>query len=154
MDANQPVAGAVPLEVLEVPECWALLREQPVGRLAVLHDGRPDIFPVNFVVDHGSLVFRTGSGTLFASAAGSWVAFEVDGYAAEEGRAWSVVVRGRAREVHDVDDILDVLTLPLLPWHAGPNPRLVRSAPDWVRGRWCRGRGGDRATPGPARPTE
>ena len=155
MDANQPVAGAAPLEVLEVPECWALLREQPVGRLAVLHDGRPDIFPVNFVVDHGSVVFRTGSGTLFATTAGHWVAFEVDGYAVQDATAWSVVLRGRAREVHDVDDILDVLTLPLLPWHAGPKPRLVRIEPDSISGRRFPVRGGYRpTTTGPARPAE
>ena len=46
--------------ILELAEhqCWALLRSQEVGRLAVAIANRPDIFPVNFVVDHASVVFR------------------------------------------------------------------------------------------------
>jgi len=141
--ARPPVPPGSTVE-LTVPECWSLMREQVVGRLAVLHDGRPDIFPVNYVVDRGSVVFRTGSGSLFTSAAGQPVAFEVDGYAVEDATAWSVVVRGHASEMRDVDEIVDVLQLPLLPWHAGPKPRLVRVEPDSVSGRRLAVRGGFR----------
>ena len=45
--------------ILESNECWALLRAADVGRLAVSIAERPDIFPVNFAVDHGTIVFRT-----------------------------------------------------------------------------------------------
>jgi hypothetical protein len=48
---------------LEHHECWAMLRTVSVGRLAVLSDGRPDIFPINYTVDGGTLVFRTGEGS-------------------------------------------------------------------------------------------
>ena len=53
-----------PMEELEASECWALLRDAKVGRLAIAIAGHPDIFPINYIVDehhdHGrSIVFRT-----------------------------------------------------------------------------------------------
>ena len=140
MSTHQPpIPPATPAEELSAPECWALLRDEVVGRLAVVQDDRPDIFPVNFVVDRGTVVFRTGSGALFGAAAGHHVAFEVDGYvpagAGSPGRAWSVVLRGRAREIRDVDEVLDLLASPLHPWHQGAKPRVVRIEPDSLSGR-------------------
>ena len=41
------------VEVLDEHDCLELLRESDVGRLAVVVEGGPEIFPVNFVVDHG-----------------------------------------------------------------------------------------------------
>ncbi|MEJ7772349.1 MAG: pyridoxamine 5'-phosphate oxidase family protein [Geodermatophilaceae bacterium] len=56
--------------VLSTSESWALLRDGVIGRLAVLVDDEPDIFPINYLVDHGSIVFRTANGTkLIASTA-------------------------------------------------------------------------------------
>ena len=44
---------------------------------------QPDIFPINYVVDHGAVVFRTAEGTKLAAAVlGQGVAFEIDGYEA------------------------------------------------------------------------
>lgn len=150
MTTKPETIPAGPTEELAPRECWELLRGQSVGRLAVTHDGVPDIFPVNYVVDHGSVVFRTGSGALFASSAGQPVAFEVDGYSVSDATAWSVVVRGRAGELHDVDEILDILQLPLLPWHAGPKPRVVRIEPGQVTGRRLAVRGGFRVAARPS----
>ncbi len=116
-------------------DCWLLLREAAVGRLAVVVDGAPDVFPVTHVVDHGTLVFRTAEGTKLAAAAGQPVAYEVDGYDAASGEAWSVVVHGRAREVVGLHEALEALQLPLSPWHASPKPRLVRIEPTDVAGR-------------------
>lgn len=116
-------------------ESWHLLREVAVGRLAVVVDGEPDVFPVNHVVDHGTLVFRTGQGTKLAAAAGQPVAFEVDGYDPVSGEAWSVVVKGRAREVSQMYDVLDALQLPGFAWHSEPKPHLVRIEPTSVTGR-------------------
>ena len=65
---------------LDAPQCWALLRSVEVGRLAISIMNRPDIFPVNFIVDHGTVVFRTAEGTKLAGAVlNRAVAFEVDG---------------------------------------------------------------------------
>ena len=90
-----------------------------VGRLAVSIANHPDIFPINFVVDHGTVVFRTAEGTKLAAAVlGEAVAFEVDGYDAAAGEAWSVVIKGRAIEIERMQDLFDALDLPLFPWHA------------------------------------
>jgi nitroimidazol reductase NimA-like FMN-containing flavoprotein (pyridoxamine 5'-phosphate oxidase superfamily) len=115
--------------------CWALLRSCEVGRLAVVVADRPEIFPVNYVVDHGSVVFRTATGTKLARSVERAVAFEVDGYAPEGGEAWSVVLKGRAREISGGYEMLDTADLPLFPWHGAPKPRFVRIVPDEITGR-------------------
>ena len=116
-------------------ESWLLLRTAVVGRLAVVVDGEPDVFPVNHVVDHGSIVFRTALGTKLAAADGQSVAFEVDGFDPVGGEAWSVVVKGRARAVNQLHDVLDALRLPLYPWQSDSKPHLVRIEPVSVTGR-------------------
>jgi len=117
-------------------ECWMLLRQARVGRLAIAVGGAPDVFPVNHVVDHGTIVFRTAEGTkLAALATQPSVAFEVDGYDQETNQAWSVVVKGRAGEVRDQYEQLDVESLEVTPWHAGAKDRFVRIEPLEVTGR-------------------
>jgi nitroimidazol reductase NimA-like FMN-containing flavoprotein (pyridoxamine 5'-phosphate oxidase superfamily) len=124
------------INVLEVHECWQLLRSAEVGRLAVAIMSEPDIFPVNYVVDHGTVVFRTAEGTKLAAATlGRSVAFEVDGYEPADGEAWSVVVKGRAVEIEQMHDLLAATDLPLFPWHASPKPRFVRIDAESVTGR-------------------
>jgi hypothetical protein len=130
------VVDNVGSEVLETNECWELLRSSEVGRLAVSITDHPDIFPVNYVVDRGTVVFRTAEGTkLAASVLGRAVAFEIDGYDAEQGDAWSVVIKGRATEIERMQDVFDALDLPLFPWHAAPKHRFVRIEPFDVSGR-------------------
>lgn len=124
------------MAILEPDECWPLLRDAEVGRLAVAIADHPDIFPVNFVVDHATVVFRTAEGTKLAAAVlGHSVAFEIDGYEPASGSAWSVVVKGRATEIARMHDLFDALDLPLFPWHAGPKHRFVRIVPESVTGR-------------------
>ena len=77
-------------------EAWTILRTATVGRLAVVGGDGPEIFPVNFVVDHGSVVFRTAAGSKLAMARGHRVAFEADGYTETTREAWSVVLKGMA----------------------------------------------------------
>ncbi|GAA2731160.1 pyridoxamine 5'-phosphate oxidase family protein [Pedococcus aerophilus] len=121
----------------EIPlhECWALLRDAVVGRLATAIDGHPEIFPVNHVVDHATIVIRTAAGTKLESAAGQPVAFEVDGYDVGSASAWSVVVKGRATEVSQLHDVLDAMSLPLFPWHDSVKPHFLRVGADEVTGR-------------------
>jgi len=123
-------------EILDVAECWELLRATSVGRLAVDVGGRPDIFPINYVVDGGNLIFRSGAGTKLASAAlMHHVAFEIDGYLPLERTAWSVVVKGWADQVEEMNDLFATEDLPLFPWAAHPKPNFVRISPHEVTGR-------------------
>jgi len=132
------VSTRLPAGVKELDEsrCWALLRAADVGRLAVAINNHPDIFPINFVVDHGTVVFRTAEGTKLAAAVlGQAVAFEVDGYDPSSGEAWSVVLKGRAVEIERMQELFDAVDLPLFPWHASPKPRFVRIEADELTGR-------------------
>ena len=122
--------------VLSTEACFDLLRGDVVGRLAVSIRDHPDIFPINYVVDRGGIVFRTAEGTKLAAAVlGRGVAFEVDGLDPERGTAWSVIVKGHAVEIERLDDVMDALALPLFPWHASPKHRFVRIEPVDVSGR-------------------
>lgn len=130
------MTAAEGMEVLDPSQCWALMREADVGRLAVSVANRPDIFPINFIVDHSTVVFRTAEGTKLAAAVlGESVAFECDGYDADAGEAWSVVLKGTAVEVENMYEFFDALDLPLFPWHGAPKSRFVRIAPTDVTGR-------------------
>ena len=124
------------VEELAVNSCWDLLRDAGVGRLAVWVEDHPDIFPINFVVDHGTLVFRTAEGTKVAGALTDVsVAVEIDGYDEPAGKAWSVVVKGRAERIQQVQELTDTLDLPLFPWQAGRKGIFVRVVPSLVTGR-------------------
>ena len=113
----------------------AAVRSQEVGRLGIAIANQPDIFPINFIVDHSTVVFRTAEGTKLAAAVlGEAVAFECDGYDADAGEAWSVVLKGTAVEVENMYEFFDALDLPLFPWHGTP-PRVGLSGsrrPRWL----------------------
>jgi GNAT superfamily N-acetyltransferase len=112
-----------------------LLGSQEVGRLAVSVAYHPDIFPINYVVDDATIVFRTAEGTKLAAAfIGHAVAFEADGYDADTGDAWSVVVKGHAEEIA-MHDMLEDTAFPVFPWSAGPKSRFMRVVPDEISGR-------------------
>ena len=117
-------------------ECHKLLAERHLGRLALTDPDEPVIFPVNYVLDEGAVVFRTDPGSkLDAIAGGARVAFEVD--AVDEGSrtGWRVVVRGRAAEVSEPADLDRLRGLPLYPWAPGAKARYVRIRPVSVTGR-------------------
>ena len=81
--------GTTAVVNLEPNQCWMMLRSCEVGRIAMSTADHPDIFPVNFVVHHGSIVFRIAEDTRLAEAAlGRLVAFEVDGYDIVSNEAW------------------------------------------------------------------
>jgi len=124
------------MEVLTPEQCWELVGQVEVGRLAVAVAGDVDIFPINFAIDDGAIVFRTAEGTkLVEIVLAGRVAFEVDGYEPEHGRAWSVVLKGHAENLERFDDLYHAQELPLFPWNASPKERFVRLRPDRVTGR-------------------
>ena len=122
------------MTILEEHRCWDLLRWAEVGRLAVSIMDQPDIFPVNFVVDHGTLVFRTAEGTkLFSAVAHNQVVFEADEHNVAEG--WSVVVRGTARVLYGSAELDEAERAGLYPWTATEKLRFVRITPAEITGR-------------------
>ncbi|MFQ4149435.1 pyridoxamine 5'-phosphate oxidase family protein [Arthrobacter sp. LAPM80] len=133
MTKNPAPAGTT---VLATHECWQLLRSVSVARLAVWVHDHPDIFPINFTVDHGTVVFRSGEGTkLTSSLGGTPVALEADGVDQDSGVAWSVVIKGEATDIVAINDVLDTVGLPLFPWEAGHKDHFIRITPTSVTGR-------------------
>ncbi|RAX48658.1 MULTISPECIES: pyridoxamine 5'-phosphate oxidase family protein [Micrococcaceae] len=123
-------------EILTAGQCWKLLSETSVGRLAVSTDGAPDVFPVNYKVDGESLLFRTGGGSKFTDIKNdARVALEADSVSGESGRAWSVVIRGRVEISTSPDPILETVGRGLFPWQGIGKDHLVRILPEKVTGR-------------------
>jgi nitroimidazol reductase NimA-like FMN-containing flavoprotein (pyridoxamine 5'-phosphate oxidase superfamily) len=117
-------------------ECFSLLSGQRLGRVAVVDDQGPIIFPVNFVLDRHMVVFRTDGGTKLGTAArGGRVAFEVDQVDEAAHTGWSVVVRGEATEVTDPAELARLRKLRVSPWAPGPKSRYVRILPAKLTGR-------------------
>ncbi|MCW3766637.1 pyridoxamine 5'-phosphate oxidase family protein [Paenarthrobacter ureafaciens] len=123
------------IERLDPEECWALLGQTNVGRLAVLVEGHPDIFPVNYVLDGQGIVFRTGAGTKYWSAMKAPTALEIDGFEAGASKAWSVVARGRAAVILERHELAEAEALDLEPWQAGSKNHYVRIIPESITGR-------------------
>jgi nitroimidazol reductase NimA-like FMN-containing flavoprotein (pyridoxamine 5'-phosphate oxidase superfamily)/nucleotide-binding universal stress UspA family protein len=123
------------VEELSAAMCWEVLNSSRVGRLAVCLGGSPRIFPINFVVDEHTIVFRTAPGTKLTGVRNSDVAFEVDDYDAATGQATSVIIEGRASEIAGGNEWDRALELPLFPWHVAPKGHFVRITPDRVSGR-------------------
>src|SRR6516165_2832028 len=114
-----------PVTVLDEDESWSLLSSVSLGRLVTIMGGQAEIFPVNFVTQRRTLLFRTAPGTkLYSAAMSDQVAFEADDHTATEG--WSVIVRGRAHWLTDNVEILDAEEAPLLSWPATLKPHYVR----------------------------
>ena len=65
MQPGQDNAG---IDVIPYHECLELLKTEEVGRIAVVVEGRPEIFPVNYVLDGNGIMFRTDRGTKLVGA--------------------------------------------------------------------------------------
>ena len=123
-----------PVTILPESECWQLLSSAPLGRLVTSADGSPEIFPVNFVVQNRTVLFRTAEGTkLISSAINNQVLFEADDYSAAEG--WSFIVKGVARSLHTDQEIEEAERVQLLPWTATVKEHYIRVLPTRVTGR-------------------
>jgi nitroimidazol reductase NimA-like FMN-containing flavoprotein (pyridoxamine 5'-phosphate oxidase superfamily) len=124
------------LELLTEEEALELLATAEVGRVGVTIAALPAIFPVNFRLVDGAILFRTGPGTKMSAATdGAVVAFEADDYEAGERTGWSVLVVGRSEVIHDLDVTFKVLDSGLEPYADGTRTAIVRITPTFVSGR-------------------
>jgi uncharacterized protein len=124
------------LEVLDREECLRLLASQPVGRVAVVIDVWPMIFPVNYALDGDSIVFRSDDGSKVSGAStGFHMSFEIDGIDELLHTGWSVVVNGVGREVVDGTELTRLHELGLEPWASGAKTHWIRIRPETITGR-------------------
>jgi uncharacterized protein len=130
------IDGRTWLEHLGPDECWRLLRATPVGRIGVLVDSAPEIYPVNHLVDETSIVFRTSPGTKLRGLDRSpSVCFQIDGIDPDTHTGWSVLVKGRATPLRNADEMTKVADLPLRYWTVGTKAHWVRIVAHEVTGR-------------------
>ena len=138
---RQRAARHARLRVLGEEECWQLLGERGIGRIAFTAqpDDVPDaplVFPVNYAVVDGTIVARVEPGRVIDvtldRAGGHPASLQVDRVDEAQREGWSVLVRGHA----------DVQTasgfgpeLPVQPWAGGARSRLARLHPQEVTGR-------------------
>ena len=114
-------------------QAWEFLTAHRIGRLAIVIGGEPDIFPVNYVVDGQSLVFRTAEGSkLLAASLGGRMAFQVDEWT-HEG-AVSVLAHGTPH-VMEGEERESATSLELDPWVPTHKEHWVRLEVDEVTGR-------------------
>jgi nitroimidazol reductase NimA-like FMN-containing flavoprotein (pyridoxamine 5'-phosphate oxidase superfamily) len=123
------------LAVLDRVECDSLLARHHIGRLAIVVGGQPLVFPVNYVMCDGAIVFRTARGTKLFGAIDHPVAFEIDGTDARYHEGWSVLAVGRAEDVTDPAELARLERAPLAAWSEAPKDHYVRIRPRAVTGR-------------------
>lgn len=132
------------LEELSEQDCIALLNFEQVGRIAVVQDGFPLIFPVNYKVaaNHSEepvVVIRTRPGNVI-STAGEQVAFEVDGIDHAVHGGWCVLVRGLLRRVDPVGSPRAVQAIDPEPWAPEGRDEWLVLTPVSITGRRIRGK--------------
>ncbi len=115
----------ITIDELDEKLCWRLLARARFGRVGFVHDGEVIVLPVNAAVDAGRVIFRTAADTTIAATARHQptVAFQTDhtDQIAESG--WSVLVRGRLRDVTDTPESSEWGDSMVHPWAPPPRDR-------------------------------
>lgn len=127
-----PADARTTLEVIPYHECVDLLADGNVGRLGGTWDDEPHIVPLNYRWDGRGVVFRTDPGATLLSIVDRPVVFEIDKLDDAAHTGWSVIVRGRGREIDP--SALDDAFRPE-PWAPGVRDHWVRITPNAITGR-------------------
>lgn len=123
-----------PVTVLSEDESWERLAGHELGRLVTRVGDVVDIFPVNYVVDDRTILFRTAEGSkLLELTVNDEVLFEVDDHTDTD--AWSVIVRGSAHRLQTLAEVEAADALPLRPWIPTLKYNFVRIDPVTMSGR-------------------
>jgi nitroimidazol reductase NimA-like FMN-containing flavoprotein (pyridoxamine 5'-phosphate oxidase superfamily) len=117
-------------------ECFDLLSQVSLGRIALSIHALPVILPVQFVLaDHSILFAAVVGSTLDVATTGTVVAFQTDAQEPLGGNYWSVLVQGIASSGGD-GQITQESAAPLKPRAVPPRQsHTVRIEPSIVSGR-------------------
>jgi nitroimidazol reductase NimA-like FMN-containing flavoprotein (pyridoxamine 5'-phosphate oxidase superfamily) len=129
------------LGILSREEALRRLGGAVVGRLGVVDGRQPVIFPVNFVLDHDRVVFRTAGGLKRDAALRGPVVFEADEFDEITRTGWSVVVMGTVEEITDFEDpkrVAHFRSLIVDPWTGTTKDHLMVLYPSAIQGREVR----------------
>lgn len=130
------LTDAAGVEVLVAEQCLELLATARLGRIAVTIGAVPAIFPVQYELVEGQIVFRVGKATnLHTASANTVVAFEVDDVDPSWTEGWSVLVVGVARDVRDGTDVESSLEQAAHLWDPDGGGRVIAILPAFLSGR-------------------
>jgi nitroimidazol reductase NimA-like FMN-containing flavoprotein (pyridoxamine 5'-phosphate oxidase superfamily) len=139
-DQHGPELDLRRLAPLSPDECRQLLRSRRVGRVVFVDTRGPVALPVNYVLDHDDVIFRTEAwSSLHATPASGRVSFEVDEIDEHERIGWSILARGTVHRIDDPAELRHVMRLHPEPWargaHDGERDEYLRLSVETVTGR-------------------
>lgn len=132
-------------EDLDEAECLQLITPGGIGRIAYSGRYGLTVFPVNYRLHAGTIVFRTAQDSptdedlrTGIAHAEYKVAFEIDeiDLAAREG--WSVLVQGPVHHVESDSERAEVLQAGVETWPRGDRELFLRIVPSRITGRRIR----------------
>lgn len=126
------------LSELSIEQCEELLSQSPVGRVGFSYAGTQVILPVNYRYLNGAIVFRTLFGQkMHVAAAENPVAFEIDAWNELAHGGWSVLVKGRAERILELEVLEEVDDIGPRPWaEDAADGGWIRVVPEEITGRW------------------
>jgi nitroimidazol reductase NimA-like FMN-containing flavoprotein (pyridoxamine 5'-phosphate oxidase superfamily) len=134
--------GRPVLTVLDEAECLRLITPGGVGRIAYSGRYGPTVFPVNYRLYQGAIVFRTAEDsptdedlrTGIANAEYK-VAFEIDNFDSQARVGWSVLIQGSAHHVESETERASLSEAGVEPWAGGHRELFLRIIPTRITGR-------------------
>jgi nitroimidazol reductase NimA-like FMN-containing flavoprotein (pyridoxamine 5'-phosphate oxidase superfamily) len=133
------------LEELDVAECLRLITPGGIGRIAYSGRYGPTVYPVNYRLYQGMIVFRTAPDSPTDSdlrtgipGAEYRVAFEIDAFDSGAREGWSVLIQGSAHLMDSEPERADVRAAGVEPWPTGDRDQFVRIMPSRITGRRVR----------------
>jgi nitroimidazol reductase NimA-like FMN-containing flavoprotein (pyridoxamine 5'-phosphate oxidase superfamily) len=133
------------LEELDMAECLRLITPGGIGRIAYSGRYGPTVYPVNYRLCEGMIVFRTTPDSPTDSdlrtgirGADYRVAFEIDAFDRDAREGWSVLIQGSAHHMDSEPERAAVRAARVEPWPAGDRDQFVRILPSRITGRRVR----------------
>jgi len=122
-----------------------LIEQAEIGRIGFTGRFGPVVWPVNYKVVHGAVVFRTEEfGSIDQDLrtgipeAEYRVAFEVDEMDPATKTGWSVLLQGSAHHVDDESERAGLMAAGVEPWAGGEKSLFMRITPAHITGRRIR----------------
>jgi nitroimidazol reductase NimA-like FMN-containing flavoprotein (pyridoxamine 5'-phosphate oxidase superfamily) len=138
------LAGVEHLVEMDQSECFRLLEQHVLGRVAVVVNGYPVVFPVNYALVGGAILLclRRG-GDLDRATSDSAASLEIDGEDSVYHEGWSVLAVGRTTHLPPSAELgHEMQQLAPSSWAGGERSLFVRLAIDGITGRRIRRRAG------------
>ena len=138
----KPTESKSELGEIKEAECLEILGQHSLGRIAIVVDGQPQIFPVNYAMSDRIITLRTAAGSKLSHAPTSKVCFEIDEYDSSAGVGWSVMVQGIAVDATSAFDDVSWAARAVEAWPLAPGAKPYRIAiePRKITGRRFRAR--------------